>query len=566
MKNWNRDTVCVQGGYNPGNGEPRQIPIIQSTTFKYATSEDMGKLFDLEASGYFYSRLQNPTCDTVAAKICELEGGTAAMLTSSGQAASFYAIFNIASCGDHIVSSSTIYGGTYNLFAVTMKRMGIDFTFVSPDCTKEELDAAFRPNTKAVFGETIANPALTVLDFEKFASAAHEHGVPLIVDNTFATPVNCRPFEWGADIVTHSTTKYMDGHGAAVGGCIVDSGRFDWTKYPEKYPGLCTPDDSYHGVTYTERFGIEGAYITKATVQLMRDFGSVQSPQNAFILNLGLESLHVRMARHCENALAVAKALNEDDRIAYVVYPGLEGDKYYKEAQKYMPNGTTGVVSFGLKGGRKAAEAFMKNLKIAAIETHVADARTCCLHPASSTHRQMTEEELMQQQALQQIVDAQARRARQEDIHAVDLDGVKLQEVYSVGIRLDRAIDEPNSDFDVVLRDGDIIYVPEYNATARVLGAVLYPNTVTYTEGKSVKYYVKSSGGFDNAARKRGVFIIHMNGMVEAGLRAEVRPGSIIVVPTKTNRGEFRWSDIVQGISSTASMTAVVLSAISLTK
>ena len=394
MNNWNRDTVCVQGGYTPGNGEPRQIPIIQSTTFKYATSEDMGKLFDLEASGYFYSRLQNPTCDTVAAKICELEGGTAAMLTSSGQAASFYAIFNIASCGDHIVSSSTIYGGTYNLFAVTMKRMCIDFTFVSPDCTKEELDAAFKPNTKAVFGETIANPALTVLDFEKFASAAHEHGVPLIVDNTFATPVNCRPFEWGADIVTHSTTKYMDGHGAAVGGCIVDSGKFDWTKYPEKYPGLCTPDDSYHGVTYTERFGIEGAYITKATVQLMRDFGSVQSPQSAFILNLGLESLHVRMARHCENALAVAKALNVDDRIAYVVYPGLEGDKYYNEAQKYMPKGTTGVVSFGLKGGRKAAEAFMKNLKIAAIETHVADARTCCLHPASSTHRQMTEEEL----------------------------------------------------------------------------------------------------------------------------------------------------------------------------
>ena len=394
MNNWNRDTVCVQGGYTPGNGEPRQIPIIQSTTFKYATSEDMGKLFDLEASGYFYSRLQNPTCDTVAAKICELEGGTAAMLTSSGQAASFYAIFNIASCGDHIVSSSTIYGGTYNLFAVTMKRMGIYFTFVSPDCTKEELDAAFKPNTKAVFGETIANPALTVLDFEKFASAAHEHGVPLIVDNTFATPVNCRPFEWGADIVTHSTTKYMDGHGAAVGGCIVDSGKFDWTKYPEKYPGLCTPDDSYHGVTYTERFGIEGAYITKATVQLMRDFGSVQSPQSAFILNLGLESLHVRMARHCENALAVAKALNVDDRIAYVVYPGLEGDKYYNEAQKYMPKGTTGVVSFGLKGGRKAAEAFMKNLKIAAIETHVADARTCCLHPASSTHRQMTEEEL----------------------------------------------------------------------------------------------------------------------------------------------------------------------------
>ena len=387
----NRDTVCVQGGYRPGNGEPRQIPIIQSTTFKYNTSEDMGRLFDLEASGYFYSRLQNPTCDTVAAKICELEGGSAAMLTSSGQAASFYAVFNIASCGDHIVSSSSIYGGTYNLFAVTMKRMGIDFTFVSPDCTREELDAAFRPNTKAVFGETVANPALTVLDFEKFASAAHSHGVPLIVDNTFATPVNCRPFEWGADIVTHSTTKYMDGHGAAVGGCIVDSGKFDWTRYPDKFSGLCTPDDSYHGITYTERFGIGGAYITKATAQLMRDFGSVQSPQSAFILNLGLESLHVRMARHCENALAVARALKNDDRVAYVIYPGLEGDKYHDLAKKYMPNGTTGVVSFGLKG---AAEGFMKGLKIAAIETHVADARTCCLHPASSTHRQMTDDEL----------------------------------------------------------------------------------------------------------------------------------------------------------------------------
>lgn len=394
MKNYSKDTVCVQGGYTPGNGEPRQIPIVQSTTFKYATGEDMGKLFDLEASGYFYSRLQNPTCDSVAAKICELEGGTAAMLTSSGQAASFYAVFNIASCGDHIVSSSAIYGGTYNLFAVTMKRMGIDFTFVAPDCTEEELNAAFRPNTKAVFGETIANPALTVFDFEKFSKAAHSHGVPLIVDNTFATPVNCRPFEWGADIVTHSTTKYMDGHGAAVGGCIVDSGKFDWTKYAEKYPGLCTPDDSYHGVTYTERFGIGGAYITKATVQLMRDFGSVQSPQSAFILNLGLESLHVRIKRHCENALAVAKALQNDERISYVVYPGLEDDKYFSLAQKYMPNGTTGVVSFALKGGRKAAEAFMRSLKIAAIETHVADARTCCLHPASTTHRQMTDEEL----------------------------------------------------------------------------------------------------------------------------------------------------------------------------
>lgn len=394
MSNYNIDTKCVQGGYTPENGEPRQVPIIQSTTFKYATSGDMGKLFDLEASGYFYSRLQNPTCDTVAAKICELEGGTAAMLTGSGQAATFYSMFNIASCGDHVVSSSSIYGGTYNLFAVTMKRMGIDFTFVSPDCTKEELDAAFRPNTKAVFGETIANPALTVLDIEKFANAAHKHGVPLIVDNTFATPINCRPFEWGADIVTHSTTKYMDGHGAAIGGCIVDSGRFDWTRYPDKFACLCTPDESYHGVTYTERFGLEGAYITKATAQLMRDLGSVQSPQNAFILNLGLESLHVRMARHCENAAAVARALEADERIGWVNYPGLESNKYHALAKKYLPNGSCGVVSFGIKGGRKAAEEFMRNLKIAAIETHVADARSCCLHPASSTHRQMNEEEL----------------------------------------------------------------------------------------------------------------------------------------------------------------------------
>ena len=394
MKNIGKGTQCVQGGYTPENGQPRQIPIIQSTTFKYATSEDMGKLFDLEASGYFYSRLQNPTCDTVAAKICELEGGTAAMLTSSGQAASFYAVFNIASCGDHVVSSSTIYGGTYNLFAVTMKRMGIDFTFVVPDCTEEELNAAFRPNTKAVFGETIANPALTVLDIEKFANAAHSHGVPLIIDNTFATPVNCRPFEHGADIITHSTTKYMDGHGAAVGGCIVDSGKFDWTKYPEKFSGLCTPDDSYHGVTYTERFGLEGAFITKATAQLMRDFGSVQSPQSAFMLNLGLESLHVRMKRHCENGLAVAKALEADDRIAWVNYPSLPSNKYYSLAHKYMPHGTCGVVRCGVKGGRRAAEAFMKGLKIAAIETHVADARTCCLHPASATHRQMNDEEL----------------------------------------------------------------------------------------------------------------------------------------------------------------------------
>ncbi len=394
MSNQKIGTKCVQGGYTPGNGEPRQIPIIQSTTFKYATSEDMGKLFDLEANGYFYSRLQNPTCDTVAAKICELEGGTAAMLTSSGQAASFYSIFNIASCGDHIVSSSTIYGGTYNLFAVTMKRMGIEFTFISPDCSEEELNAAFKDNTKAVFGETIANPALNVLDIEKFAKAAHAHGVPLIIDNTFATPVNCRPFEWGADIVTHSTTKYMDGHGSGVGGCIVDSGNFDWTKYPDKFPGLCTPDDSYHGVTYTERFGLGGAFITKATAQLMRDFGSIQSPQNAFLINLGLESLHLRMKRHCENGLAVAKALEADDRIAWVNYPGLESSKDYALAQKYLPNGSCGVVSFGVKGGRAAAESFMKNLKIAAIETHVADARSCCLHPASATHRQMNEDEL----------------------------------------------------------------------------------------------------------------------------------------------------------------------------
>ena len=394
MSDYKIETKCVQGGYTPGNGEPRQIPVIQSTTFKYATSEDMGKLFDLEASGYFYTRLQNPTNDSVAAKICEMEGGTAAMLTSSGQAASFYAVFNIASCGDHVVSSSSIYGGTYNLFAVTMKRMGIDFTFVSPDCTEEELNAAFRPNTKAVFGETIANPALTVLDIEKFATAAHAHGVPLIIDNTFATPVNCRPFEWGADIVTHSTTKYMDGHGCAVGGCIVDSGKFDWTKYPDKFPGLCTPDESYHGVTYTERFGLEGAYITKATAQLMRDLGSIQSPQNAFYLNLGLESLHVRMQRHCENGLAVAEYLQNDDRIVWVKYPGLPGDEYYELAQKYLPNGSCGVVSFGVKGGRAAAEKFMKNLKLAAIETHVADARTCCLHPASATHRQMSDAEL----------------------------------------------------------------------------------------------------------------------------------------------------------------------------
>ncbi len=394
MSDYRINTKCVQGGYTPGNGEPRQIPIIQSTTFKYATSEDMGKLFDLEASGYFYTRLQNPTNDMVAAKICDMEGGTAAMLTSSGQAANFYAIFNIANCGDHVVSSSTIYGGTYNLFHVTMRKMGIDFTFVSPDCTEEELNAAFRPNTKAVFGETIANPALTVLDIEKFARAAHAHGVPLVVDNTFATPVNCRPFEWGCDIVTHSTTKYMDGHGAGVGGCIVDSGAFDWLAHADKFPGLCTPDESYHGITYAEKFGQGGAFITKCTAQLMRDFGSIQSPQNAFLLNLGLESLHVRMPRHCENALAVAQYLKAHPKISFVTYPGLEGDKYYDLAQKYMPNGTCGVVSFGFQGGRAAAETFMKHLKLAAIETHVADARTCTLHPASATHRQMNDEEL----------------------------------------------------------------------------------------------------------------------------------------------------------------------------
>ena len=393
MSNYNINTKCVQGGYTPKNGEPRQIPIVQSTTFRYATSEDMGKLFDLEASGYFYTRLQNPTNDMVAAKICDMEGGAAAMLTSSGQAANFFSIFNIANCGDHVVASATIYGGTYNLFHVTMRKMGIDFTFVEPDCTDEELEAAFRPNTKAVFGETIANPALTVLDLERFAGAAHAHGVPFIVDNTFATPVNCRPIEWGADIVTHSTTKYMDGHGAAVGGAIVDSGKFDWMAHADKFPGLTTPDESYHGITYATKFG-PGAFITKCTAQLMRDFGSIQAPQNAFLLNLGLESLHVRMPRHCENALAVARFLKSHDKISFVTYPGLEGDKYYDLAKKYMPNGTCGVVSFGFKGGRKAAESFMKHLKLAAIETHVADARTCCLHPASATHRQMNDQEL----------------------------------------------------------------------------------------------------------------------------------------------------------------------------
>lgn len=394
MSDYKMNTKCVQSGYRPGNGEPRQIPIVQSTTFKYDTSEDMGKLFDLEASGYFYTRLQNPTNDYVAAKIADMEGGTAAMLTSSGQAANFFALFNICQAGDHIVSSSSIYGGTFNLISVTMAKMGIEATFVSPDCTEEELNAAFKENTKAVFGETIANPALTVLDIEKFAKAAHAHHVPLIVDNTFPTPVNCRPIEWGADIVTHSTTKYMDGHGAAVGGAIVDSGNFDWMANAEKFPGLCTPDDSYHGITYAEKFGKDGAFITKCTAQLMRDLGCIQSPQHAFILNLGLESLHVRMPRHVENGQAVAEFLEKQPQVAYVNYPGLESDKYHERAMKYMPKGGCGVVSFELKGGRKAAETFMKHLKLAAIETHVADARTCCLNPATSTHRQMSDEQL----------------------------------------------------------------------------------------------------------------------------------------------------------------------------
>ena len=389
------DTTCVQGGYRPGNGEPRQLPIIQSTTFKYDTSEQMGRLFDLEETGYFYTRLQNPTNDAVAAKIAQLEGGATGMLTSSGQAANFFALFNICEAGSHVVASSAIYGGTYNLLAHTMAKMGIESTFVSPDCTDEELEAAFRPNTRAVFGETIANPALAVLDIERFAAAAHAHNVPLIVDNTFPTPVNCRPIEWGADIVTHSTTKYMDGHGAGVGGAIVDSGKFDWMAHAELFPGLTTPDESYHGVVYAEKFGLEGAFITKATSQLMRDFGSIQSPQNAFILNLGLESLHVRMPRHCENGMAVAKFLQGSDKVSGVRYPSLPGDPYHELAEKYLPNGSCGVVSFELAGGREAAERFMAALKIAAIETHVADARTCCLHPASSTHRQMTDDELV---------------------------------------------------------------------------------------------------------------------------------------------------------------------------
>ena len=393
MSNFKKETKCIQSGYKPGNGEARVLPIYQSTTFKYDSSDQMGRLFDLEESGYFYSRLQNPTNDAVAAKICDLEGGVAAILTSSGQAANFYAIMNIAEVGDHIVCVSAIYGGTFNLYAHTIKKMGIDATFVDPECSREELQAAFRDNTKAVFGESIANPALNILDFEKFAEAAHANGVPFIVDNTFATPINCRPFEWGADIVTHSTTKYMDGHAVCIGGAIVDSGNFDWGKYADKFPGLTTPDETYHGLIYTQKFG-KGAYITKATVQLMRDLGSIPSAQNSFLLNLGLETLHLRMERHCENALKVAAYLKEHEKVAWVRCPSLPGDPYYELAQKYMPNGTCGVITFGLKGGRDAAVRMMDSLKMIAIVTHVADARSCVLHPASHTHRQMNEQEL----------------------------------------------------------------------------------------------------------------------------------------------------------------------------
>ena len=389
------DTSCLHAGYRPGNGEPRNIPIIQSTTFRYETSEDMGKLFDLQASGYFYTRLQNPTSDAVAARLCELEGGTAAMLLSSGQAASFFSVFNIASAGDHVVSSATIYGGTYNLFAVTMKRMGIDFTFVDPDCSEEELQAAFRPNTKAVFGETIANPSLVVLDIEKFARVAHKNGVPLIVDNTFATPANCHPFEFGADIVTHSTTKYLDGHANAVGGAIVDSGNFDWEAHADKFPGLTTPDESYHGVVYAQAFGQGGAYITKCVVQLMRDLGATPAPMNSYLLGMGMETLPLRMAKHCANAQGIAEYLSNHEKVEWVRYVGLPGDPYYALGQKYLPHGSCGVVSFGVKGGRAAAENFMAGLKLCSIATHVADAKTCVLHPASSTHRQMNDEELV---------------------------------------------------------------------------------------------------------------------------------------------------------------------------
>ena len=395
MSQFSKETICIQSGWKPTKGEPRVLPIIQSTTFKYDTSEQMGKLFDLEDTGYFYTRLQNPTNDFVAQKICELEGGVAAMLTSSGQAANYYAVFNICEAGDHVIMSSTVYGGTFNLLTVTMKKMGIECTVVNPDDSLEELNKAFKPNTKCVLAETIANPAIVVLDIEKFAQAAHSHGVPLIIDNTFATPMNCNPFKWGADIVTHSTTKYMDGHATCVGGCIVDSGNFDWMAHAEKFPGLCTPDDSYHGITYAEKFG-KAAYITKATAQLMRDLGSIQSPQNAFLLNIGLETLHLRMERHCSNAQAVAEFLENHEDVAWVQYPGLKSNKYYELGQKYLPNGSCGVISFGLKGGRAAAEKMMDKLKLAAIVTHVADARTCVLHPASHTHRQMNDEQLIE--------------------------------------------------------------------------------------------------------------------------------------------------------------------------
>ena len=394
-KKMKAETICVQGGWQPKNGEPRVLPIYQSTTFKYETSDQMGRLFDLEEDGYFYTRLANPTNDAVASKICDLEGGVAAMLTSSGQAANFFAVFNICNAGDHVISAATIYGGTSNLFTVTMKKQGIDVTLVDPDASEEELEKAFRPNTKAVFGETIANPALVVLDIGKFARLAHKHGVPLIVDNTFATPVNCRPFEFGADIVTHSTTKYMDGHAMSVGGCIVDSGNFDWEAHAEKFPGLTTPDDSYHGIIYTQKFG-KKAYITKATAQLMRDLGSIQSPMNAFLLNVGLETLHLRMPQHCKNAQKIAEWLSAREDVAWVNYPGLKDNKYHALAEKYMPNGSCGVISFGLTGGRKAAGEFMDKLKLAAIVTHVADARTCVLHPASHTHRQLTDEQLVE--------------------------------------------------------------------------------------------------------------------------------------------------------------------------
>ena len=395
MEKRNLDTICVQGGWQPKNGEPRVLPIYQSTTYKYDNSEQMGRLFDLEEEGYFYTRLQNPTNDVVAQKICDLEGGVAGMLTSSGQAANYYAAFNICEAGDHIICSAHVYGGTFNLFGVTMKKQGIDVTFINPDCTEEELEAAFKPNTKMVFGETISNPSLVVLDIEKFAKAAHRHGVPLIVDNTFATPINCRPFEWGADIVTHSTTKYMDGHAMAVGGAIVDSGKFDWNAHADKFPGLTTPDDSYHGIVYTERFG-KGAYITKATAQLMRDLGSIPAPMNSFLLNVGLETLHLRMPRHCENAIKVATYLQSSDKVAWVNCPMLKGNKYYDLAKKYMPKGTCGVITFGLKGGRETAIKFMDSLEFITIVTHVADARSCVLHPASHTHRQMTDEQLIE--------------------------------------------------------------------------------------------------------------------------------------------------------------------------